>query len=242
MDLSRSSFRTALLLPALALALAGILLLSGCGSQAPVSETTATQVSPRQVSSGQICGEDIDRHGTEFIKNGGFANGMAEWKTVDVPGSEGTDLAQLVNDSSCGFSVLTLTRQGSGRTSGLIGLEQPLSADKGNLSSLKVQLVAKINQQYMTSDGILGGETPVFVTLDYVTASGEVKSWTHGLLVGKVDYPNRDQSIPAGYWYTYKSENLLTMLPDLASVRKVTVGGNGKDFASQIAFVSLLGK
>ncbi len=225
----------ALLLPALALA--GMMLLGGCGSQAPVSKTTATHVSP-----GQICGEDIDRNGTEFINNGGFVKGMTDWQTVDRPGAQGTDLAQLVNDPSCGTSVLTLMRQGAGKVSGLLGLEQTLNAAKGNLSSLQVQLVARIDQQYMTSDGNLGGESPVFITLDYVTTSGQDKSWTHGLVIGKVNYPGRDQAIPAAYWFTYKSENLLALLPDLASVHKVTIGGNGNDFASRIAFVSLLGK
>ena len=235
-NLTKRNFRMILLAPALAAA--GMLpLLGGCGSQPPATATVATHV-----SAGQICGEDIDRTGTELIKNGGFVNGMADWQHVDVPGSQGTDLAQLVNDPSCGTSVLALTRQGSGNVSGLIGLEQAVNVNKGSFSTLQVQLVARIDQQAMTSDGVLGGESPVFITLDYTTTAGQVKSWTHGLVIGKVNYPDRDQAIPAAYWFTYKSGNLLTMLPGLATVQKVTIGGNGNDFASRAALVSLLGR
>ncbi len=211
--------------------------LAGCGQSQPAVSTGPVST----VAAGGICGEDIDHSGTEFISNGNFHGGMSGWQMVSE--GPGTNLAQTQTDSSCG-TALVLSRENSGNVPGLTGAEQTVSAGKAGLASLEVQLVAIIEQQDLKSDGQLGGETPVFITLDYTTSTGAAKSWTHGLLLAgsSINYPGRDQAIPPTYWYTYKSGNLLTMIPDLARIEKVTVGGNGDDLSSKIALVSLLGK
>ncbi len=210
---------------------------AGCGQTQPAVSTTAIS----SVAAGGICGEDIDHSGTEFIRNGNFHGGLAGWQVVTV--GPGTNLARARSDSSCG-TALVLTREGAGNVTGLVGVEQPVRVDKDGLSSLEVQLVAIIEQQDLRSDGQLGGETPVFITLDYTTSNGQSRSWTHGLLLSgsSIKYPDRDEAIAPTYWHTYKSGNLLTMIPDLGQIQMVTVGGNGLDLNSKIALVSLLGK
>jgi hypothetical protein len=48
-----------------------------------------------------------------------------------------------------------------------------------------------------------------------MTAGGTSKSWTHGLLShGPINYPDRDQLMPGGQWYTWDSPELLATLPN----------------------------
>ncbi|MCL6107068.1 MAG: hypothetical protein M1309_06990 [Actinobacteria bacterium] len=212
-------------------------LLAGCQSQVNVTTTAPATV----IQSAGICAEDLNTSGHEYIQNGQFRSGMTGWQTVDEPGSQGSDFVSIGNDRTCG-TVVRLKRQSSDSVSGLVGLQQAVNVNSSGLKNLEVQLVAKIDDQNLQSDGNIGGETPVFITLDYVTKTGQHKSWTHGLmLTNHVNYPGRDQSIAAVYWTTYKSGNLLKMLPDLSTIQNVTIGGNGQDFYSSIAFVSLLG-
>ncbi|MBE3075003.1 MAG: hypothetical protein IMZ75_08655 [Actinobacteria bacterium] len=83
----------------------------------------------------------------------------------------------------------------------------------------------------------------MFVTVDYTTAGGTARTWTHGLMLpgSGVNYPDRDGVIKAGGWYVWDSANLRTLLPDAARITKVTVGGSGWDFRSRVALVSLRG-
>lgn len=157
--------------------------------------------------------------------------------------TKGSNNADLAADSSCG-NIIKLTRANSKNDGGLIGLEQPLDVELAGLSSLRLRLVSAIDSQALTSDGWYDGETPVFVTIEYTNAAGQGKTWTHGLMraTSGVNYPERDQTIPAGTsWYQYDSPDLLKAIPDAARITKVTIGGSGWDFGSRIGMVSLKG-
>lgn len=216
------------------LALAGSLA-AGCGN---TNESRAT------------CGEDIDTTGQQYIRNGDFFEGLNGWQKIDTSGQLATETRPVTGvnrvlaerDTSCGDSV-TLHRENGGSTSALAGIEQTVDVPSSS-GKLKLQMVVKIDYQQMTSDGSLGGEAPVFITLDYETADGTPRSWTHGFLVdnSQINYPDRDQTITPSYWYTYNVENLFELCPDAAHISRVTVGGNGQDFNSHVRAVSLLGK
>jgi hypothetical protein len=115
------------------------------------------------------------------------------------------------------------------------GGAQGFDVKTGNLNRLSLRLVTAIDSEDLSGDGWYGGETPAFVTIDYTTAGGTAKTWTHGLMVsGPVNYPDRDQVIPSGQWYTWDSPDMLAALPDIDLITKITIGGSGWDFQSRI--------
>lgn len=205
--------------------------------------TTTTGSTTEDNGSGASgdCGAG-DIPGAEYIKNGDFENGTADWKTVDIK-TKGANSAEVASDSSCG-KIIRLTRANSRNDGGLIGLEQALDVELAGLASLRLRLVSAIDSQSLTSDGWYDGETPVFVTIEYTNTAGQGKTWTHGLMKAgsSVNYPARDQVIPAGTsWYRYDSPDLLKAMPGAARITKVTIGGSGWDLSSRIGMVSLKG-
>lgn len=179
--------------------------------------------------------------GTDYLLNGDFLQGDAYWQTVDI-GKQGINSANLTPDRQCG-QIIVFSRSGSGNDGGLIGLEQKLEVQIGNMSELRVRLTGFINSQDLSSDGWYGGEAPLFVQLDYQTAAGETKTWTHGLMVdgSSIKYPDRDTTIPQGQWTVWDSPNLPEIIHDAVLITKLTVGGSGWDFRSRVALVSLHG-
>ena len=206
---------------------------------------------PAGCGSVSICGQDVDRAGTELLQNGDFKQGLAFWQKLDTAGQHeagghqilGTNRVQADREKDCGY-MATFHREDSAGTSGLIGLEQPLSIAKTETPALKLQMILRIDHQQLASDGFLGGETSVFVTIDYQDAAGDAKSWSHGFLTenSRVNYPERDQTIAPTYWFKFDVDDLFAKIPDAARVTKVTVGGNGQDFHSRVLMISLLGK
>ncbi len=206
---------------------------SGCGD---TSTQQTTNVLPG------ICGDDVDLTGTEYVQNSNFKEGTNSWQNVETS-QIGTDRVQAESDNSCG-SIVTFTREGSNAATGLTGIQQPVTLEKSFVTSLKLQMVMKIDYQQLTADGLLGGETPVFVTIDYENAEGDQSSWSHGFLAegSQVNYPGRDQTITPSFWYQYNLNDVFGVIPAATRITAITVGGNGQDFRSSLALVSLRGK
>jgi len=208
------------------------------------TETTADDTGTTGGGTGGTTAECSagDIPGRDHVRNGDFELGIDYWQVVDIR-KTGNNRADVETADICG-GMLVLKRSGSGNDGGLIGVDQPLDIRLAGLSSLRLRLVAAIDSQSLSSDGWFGGETPVFVTLDYETAAGQMKTWTHGLMVAGsgINYPDRDQTIPAGSgWYRYDSPDLAAAIPDAVRITKITVGGSGWDFKSRIGLVSLKG-
>lgn len=177
----------------------------------------------------------------DYISNGDFELGLADWQVVDIK-KKGVNRVEATDDPNCG-TVLTFSRTNSGNDGGMSAVSQNLGLSTGDLDRLSLRLVAAIESQDLSGDGWYDGETPVFVTIDYTTAGGATKTWTHGLMIsGPVNYPARDQVISSGQWYTWDSPDLMAELPDLDRITKVTIGGSGWDFQSRIGRVWLRGQ
>jgi hypothetical protein len=176
----------------------------------------------------------------DYIRNGDFELGLADWQVVDIK-KRGLNRVAASDDPDCG-TVLRLSRTDSGNDGGMSAVSQSLDLSTEQLDKLSLGLVAAIDSQDLSGDGWYDGETPVFVTIDYTTTGGAARTWTHGLMIsGPVNYPTRDQLIPSGQWYSWESPDLLTELPDLDRITKVTIGGSGWDFQSRIGRASLRG-
>lgn len=177
----------------------------------------------------------------DFMRNGDFELGLADWKPVDIK-KRGVNRVEVTDDPDCGM-VLTFTRTNSGNDGGMSAVAQDLDVKVDDLRKLRLRLVASIEGQDLAGDGWYGGESPAFVTVEYTTADGVVKTWSHGLVIsGPVKYPDRDQIIPAMQWFTWDSPDLMAELPGIDRITKITIGGSGWDFQSRIGRVWLRGK
>ena len=176
----------------------------------------------------------------DHIRNGDFELGLTDWQVVDIK-KKGVNQVEARDDPDCN-TVLRFSRTNSGNDGGMSAVSQSLDLNTDKLDKLSLGVVAAIDSQDLSGDGWYDGETPVFVTIDYTTAAGAARTWTHGLMIsGPVNYPARDQLIPSGQWFSWESEDLLVELPDLDRITKVTIGGSGWDFQSRIGRVSLRG-
>lgn len=189
-----------------------------------------------------ICAEDIDLTGTEFVTNSDFQGGTADWQKVENS-EAGTNTVTGESKTACGYAA-SFVRENAGGATGLIALEQTLKIEKAQTPRLKLQMLMRIDYQLLTSDGVLGGETPVFISLDYQTATGETRSYAQGFMVrgSQINYPDRDQNIMPLYWSQYNIDDVFGKIPEAVRITKVAVGGNGQDFHSFVALVSLRGK
>lgn len=211
------------------------LLAGGCGGNQPTINTSTG------IAAAGYCGEDIDTTGHQYITNGTFEAGTTGWQIIDT-GQNHTNTLTTVSDTSCG-DELVLTRQDSKNAPALIGLTQDVRIDKDVVGKLKLQMVLIVDHQDEPSDGNLGGDTPVFITLDYKDAAGGTKSWSHGFQTAStINYPHRDQKITPNYWYTYNVEDVFSLIPDAVSITDVAIGGSGWNFTSRVSHVGLSSK
>jgi len=180
--------------------------------------------------------------GRELLANGDFEAGLNGWQVVDIK-KRGVNTVQVVSDAACG-QALAFSRTDSRNDGGMSAVSQDLTVNRAGLNALYLRLVGAIDSQDLDGDGWYGGETPLLVTIDYKTAGGQAKTWTHGFMAyGAVNYPERDQLIPGGgQWYSWDCPELLATLPDLETVNRITIGGSGWDFRSRIGLVSLSGE
>ncbi|MBI5869460.1 MAG: PD40 domain-containing protein [Actinobacteria bacterium] len=177
----------------------------------------------------------------DYIRNGDFELGLADWQVVDIK-KKGVNRVEVTDDPDCG-TVLTFTRANSGNDGGMSAVAQDLDVKVDDLRKLSLRLVTSIESQDLSGDGWYGGESPAFVTVEYTTIEGVAKTWSHGLVIsGPVNYPDRDQIIPARQWLTWDSPDLMAELPGVDRITKITIGGSGWDFQSRIGRVWLRGK
>ncbi|MBE0429677.1 MAG: hypothetical protein IBX61_07365 [Thermoleophilia bacterium] len=197
---------------------------------------------PPPVGGGAATCGDIDTSGTELVSNSDFDRALEDWERFEV-GAAGFNNVTHDSRTTCGKAAV-FTREGSEGGTGHIALLQPLEIEVDEFSRLRLQMLFRIDAQELTSDGFLGGETPVFVTTNYEDEAGILKSWIRGFLVtgSQINYPDRDQVIPPSAWFQYTEDNILPEIPDAARITRIVAGGNGQDFHSSISLVSLRGE
>ncbi len=209
---------------------------------AAVSGCNGSNQDQTRTFNDSICTEDLDQTGTEFVTNSDFTGGTANWRKEERS-ETGTNFVTEDSNTACGFA-LSFVRENSNGATGLVGLGQDLRIEKTQTPNVKLQMLLRIDSQQLTSDGFLGGETPVFISFNYETATGDTKSYTQGFMVrgSQINYPDRDQDIMPSYWSQYNIDDVFGKMPDAMRITKVTIGGNGQDFHSSVALVSLRGK
>jgi hypothetical protein len=96
---------------------------------------------------------------------------------------------------------------------------------------LELQVNFRIMAQNLAACGFEGSECPLMLRMDYIDRNNQPRRWIHGFFTRsdpQQNYPLRCNSctldhefVSAGYWYTYKTGNLVTLFPDDQKIRSI---------------------
>ncbi|RMG95214.1 MAG: hypothetical protein D6706_12710 [Chloroflexi bacterium] len=142
---------------------------------------------------GELIGPlDTER---DFIRNGDFAIGLADWSLfawrVELPDQPEGNVT--VRDRA-GEPVLHIIRDGLGHAD--VRVRQIINQDVTDYESLRIQTTFRIVGQTLGVCGIQGSECPLFVRVDYVDDTGVLRSWQQGFYaVGEIGPETPDACI-----------------------------------------------
>lgn len=170
--------------------------------------------------------------------------GWTRFETFEggVESSAYTQLAQN-GPSVPGTSAIAFARPDGGASGDWTAIRQDLDIDARDCSVLTLNLDVRVTSHNLEAGGWVSPswEWPVTVQIDYRTTGGGTQVWRHGWYVdppgdGTADDPGTgliptfaDEQVSAGSWDA-NSFDLLTVLPDLETITRITVGGSGWSF------------
>lgn len=184
----------------------------------------------------------------------------ADWQRFETfSGSvEGSALFHRTDNgpSRPGSSSLGITRTDGGTSGDWTAVRQDLSVDASLCSDLALEMDVLVASHGLEAGGFVDPafEWPVTVQLDYTTTGDASQIWRHGWyldppgdsVTGPVEDPGtglipvfEDTEIPAATWFRARFD-LLSELPRLATLDRITVGGSGWNFEGAVDNVRLL--
>lgn len=143
-----------------------------------------------------------------------------------------------------------------GRTSCVQIFGQPgLEVGQNDYDFLALRARFFINFQSLHGCGIDGSECPLMLRMDYVNERGEPHIWYHGFYAlndPQLGYPLRCDScsqehefINARSWYTYQSDDFLTLFPDgqkPATILSIMLYASGHQYDVHVNELALLAR
>jgi hypothetical protein len=186
------------------------------------------------------------------IRNSGFDQALqpGNW-VVSATASVGAPLGQvgiLVDGST---SRLDLNRTGAGIGPGRTSVTQPLDQSAVSRQSVRVRVTFEILEQEIQVCGSTGSECPMMIEIAYARKDGSAASWRQGFYAVGVpaggslpDYVVREKQskhiyknlqIPAHF----TSDNLLSIAPEMALIKSITIFAEGHSVHVQVRRVEL---
>ncbi|MBW4436026.1 MAG: hypothetical protein KME04_02755 [Pleurocapsa minor GSE-CHR-MK-17-07R] len=174
--------------------------------------------------------------------NGPYDEPVGAFDVVSINGRNAIHFARGNGAQSHGETGCALTFGGAGR---------PIH----DYSFLSFSATFRIDQQSLTACGFEGSECPLMLRIDYIPTSGAAAvSWYHGFYAQydpQYNYPRtcascsrEHESVNAGVWYTYQSDNLFATIPEavrmgtLLNVRFYTSGHEYDVYVSNLRLLA----
>ncbi len=147
-----------------------------------------------------------------------------------------------------GRSTVRFVRGGGAQSHGETGCALTFGSggvDVTSYSAMFLRAVFRIDNQSLSLCGQQGSECPLMLRVDYIPVNGQpAESWYHGFYARQDPtynyYPARCDTCPieheavnAGTWFTYQSDNLLSLIPaDLhpASILNIRFYASGHEY------------
>lgn len=187
--------------------------------------------------------------GDQLVANGGFAEGFAGWKllNVDEMGRLVVEPSEryLVTEKVDGRDVIAMrvARESPSGTHNETGVSQVINKDVSDYESLLLTADLRVDEQSLSGGGYLGYEYPAMIRVQYRDTEGQQINWSHGFFYQNPENrptPN-GQQVPQGQWIPYDGE-LMNLADKPAYIMSIEVLGAGHTFDSMIGNVSLIGK
>lgn len=193
-----------------------------------------------------------------LIKNGDFTLPLTDTWQLDTrpPADPNEDPGNATVTTVNGRRTVDLSR--TGNNWGHVGLTQLINRDVQGLTSLRLNMDIQIDNQNLHNCGLQGTECPLIVKINYVDVGGGPHEWlqgfywyldpnpANGLTYCLTCYPIQYTHIkwPFGAWQTYTSDDLLQQFANsgtlAATIKSITIYGEGHTFESQFTDVQLL--
>ncbi len=136
---------------------------------------------------------------------------------------------------------------------GETGLVQTLDSDVSQFNSLEMRVTLYVDEQNLSTCGVVGSECPLMFRLEYVDPGGVDRVYIHGFYAyddRNLNYPFLCDTCRAEHdrinlrnWYTY-SENLITLLPSEQrpiQIKQLSLYASGHAYKVYISEADLLG-
>jgi hypothetical protein len=189
-----------------------------------------------------------------LIRNGEFQAPLEErdWK-IDTrvnAGSSVSGTATIIGDAP--NTALLLARTGDNLGWGRTGVTQIINEDVRDRRSLQLRLNFQILEQQIEVCGSAGSECPFMVRIDYRDKNSGDASWTQGFYArgtptedGLPDYiraNNQGKHVARrlGVPETFETQNLIELLPEMQTVKSITLYAEGHAVRTQVNSVELL--
>jgi len=193
-----------------------------------------------------------------LVRNGDFTMPLTDtWRLDTRPPfdpNEAVGSADVTTDGA--QHVIHISR--SGVNWGHVGRTQDINSDVQGLTSLRLSMDIQVDDQDVHNCGLQGTECPLMVKITYVDVGGGAHEWLQGfyeyfdpnpqagLTFCLTCYPvqYKHMSWPQGEWQNYTSDDLLQIFAvggtQPATIKSITIYGEGHSFESQFADVQLL--
>lgn len=187
-----------------------------------------------------------------IIRNGEFEPPLErDWQvqTVIDPSSTITGTATIVGMSP--NTSLLLKRTGQNLGWGRTGVTQEINEDVRDRRAVQLRINFAILEQEIPVCGGEGSECPLMVRIDYRNQSGADLYWLQGFyavgtpsaaLPDYVRSNNQGKHVARrlGVSETFEWENLIELLPDMQTIKSITLYAEGHSVQTQINSVELL--
>jgi hypothetical protein len=194
-----------------------------------------------------------------LIRNGDFTQQPLTdtWRLDTRPPfdpNEALGTADVATDN--GRRIIHISRDGANW--GHVGRTQDINRDVQGLTSLRLSMDIQVDKQSLSNCGQYGTECPLMVKIAYVDVGGGTREWLQGfywffdpnpaagLTFCLTCNPIRYKHLlwPFGKWQNYTSDDLLQLFAvggtQPATIKSITIYGEGHSFDSQFADVQLL--
>jgi hypothetical protein len=182
------------------------------------------------------------RPGTWVCSNSANAGPLGQTRLATLEGRGALHLVRGTGTTTHGESVCAMN----------LGADAQ-GLDVREYDYLGLRVVFRIEGHSLSTCGTLGSECPMMLRLEYVPVSGaRARSWVHGFYAffdPMLTYPlvcdsctQEHEFVNAGTWYSYRSENLLSLLPpelhpgSILAVRFIASGHDYDVYVSSLEF------
>ena len=194
---------------------------------------------------------EFDLLGDSFIEQ----TDTASWDTYQLGIEPFGEAGATIFDGRSTMLIDRSSQITSGTTldHGEVGLEKTLDQPIEELLYLEIRASFQVQEQSLSTCGIVGSECPLMIRMDYLDLHGQERVWIHGFYTthnSALNYPLRCDTCPIDHervainrWHTFESGNLMALLPPdqkPAVITNIRVYASGHAFKLYLSEMSLL--